>query len=647
MDRSTRIAVPALIVATVVCGVLAALLRSELLAVATAILATLVVVVGLSTVTRAQRHTQPGGVTRFSASTSTTVDMMELSRSGAVPSPVPPGMLLQGAPAAAGALDRVTDSRPECADIVPFTPKLPPGSEPREVVAALLVASRAAGRPLCAHLWLDDQATATLRLVEAVGRYTPEPVPVSTKDGLLGNSISDGHAHLGIIRPADEQAIGEQRWRYVLPLAGSDLQGVAAVDFAGNPPNMEVLTTVSATLRASLSGALALHVARSEAEIARVLVETCASLARVLDPNDVLHAALESAMGLAEAETGSIMILDPETRRMRIAIARGLPEDIVTQTDISEGDGIAGWVVASRQPLVIEDLKDRGIRSRRHGVRSAVCVPLADDDGVIGVLNVGSTTFHARISRTTLHTLEALGRTIVVALRNAWASGEGQDLYFDTLKALALALEARDPYSHGGTERVIELAEALAEYFGMAPEDTKALRVAAMLHDVGMVAAGTNASSAEGPLTTVEWGMLKMHPVIAAEILAEAPTLSNVIPIVYHHHEHYDGSGYVAGLAGAEIPLGARILSVVDAYVSMTSGRPYRLALTHADAVSELRREAGRQFDPSIVQAVIDVVGVSDGAGLLGGLTRTVVSPEKHESRPGWRPSGTAEVTRN
>jgi hypothetical protein len=349
-----------------------------------------------------------------------------------------------------------------------------------------------------------------------------------------------------------------------------------------------------------------------------VLVETCAALGRVLDPNDVLHTALDSAMELAGAQTGSIMILDPETHRMRIAIARGLPQDIVTQTDIPEGDGIAGWVVSSRQPLVIEDLQDRGIRSRRHGVRSAVCVPLADDAGVIGVLNVGSTTFHARVSRTTLRTLEALGKTVVVALRNAWASDDAHDLYFDTLKVLALALEARDPYSRGGTERVIELADALAEYFGMSLDDTKALRVAAMLHDVGMGAAGSNASSAEGPLTTVEWGMLKMHPVIAAEILAEAPSLGNVIPIVYHHHEHYDGSGYVTGLAGAEIPLGSRILAVVDAYVAMTSGRPYRISLSHADAIAELRREAGKQFDPSIVQAVIEVVGASAGAGLLG-----------------------------
>ncbi len=221
-----------------------------------------------------------------------------------------------------------------------------------------------------------------------------------------------------------------------MPLTGSDLRGVAAIDFEGrDEPDGAVLTTISASLRASLSGALALHVAHLEAETARILVDTCSRLARALDPDDVLHSALDHAMELAAAQTGSIMILDPETRRMRIAVAHGLPDDVVASTDISEGDGIAGWVLASRQPLVIEDLKEAGVRSRRHGIRSAVCVPLADEQGMIGVLNVGCTSFHARISRTHLQTLEALARSIVVALRNAWAAEGAQDVYFDTLKA--------------------------------------------------------------------------------------------------------------------------------------------------------------------------------------------------------------------
>jgi HD-GYP domain-containing protein (c-di-GMP phosphodiesterase class II) len=163
----------------------------------------------------------------------------------------------------------------------------------------------------------------------------------------------------------------------------------------------------------------------------------------------------------------------------------------------------------------------------------------------------------------------------------------------------------------------MELAEKLGQYFSLTPDDTKALRIAAMLHDVGMSAAGNAAQTGVTPLSTVEWGMLKMHPVIAAEILTQTPALGSVIPLVYHHHEHYDGSGYVAGLSGSDIPLGARILAVADAYVAMTSTRPYRQTLTQTQAIDELQRLAGSQFDPRVVHALVTIVGDPDRQGLL------------------------------
>ena len=102
--------------------------------------------------------------------------------------------------------------------------------------------------------------------------------------------------------------------------------------------------------------------------------------------------------------------------------------------------------------------------------------------------------------------------------------------------------------------------------------------------------------------------MLKMHPVIAAEILEQAPALRAAIPIVYHHHEHYDGGGYVGGIAGDGIPLGARILAVADAYVAMISDRSYRAGKTHDEALAELLGESGSQFDPHVVKAFAEVL---------------------------------------
>jgi HD-GYP domain-containing protein (c-di-GMP phosphodiesterase class II) len=293
-----------------------------------------------------------------------------------------------------------------------------------------------------------------------------------------------------------------------------------------------------------------------------------------------------------------------------IVVSRGLPIDVTRDTSLAEGEGIAGWVLASRQPLLIEDLPAKSAAARRHGIRSAVSVPIGDDDGVLGVLNVGSRSFPARFTESHLSAVEMLGRQTATALRNARAVSESREIYFGTLKALALALETKDPYSCGGTERVLECAAALGDVFALTNEEREALRIAALLHDMGMASVGEGVLSADRPLTTVEQALLKMHPHIAAEMLAQAPALRHVVPIVYHHHEWYNGEGYVGGLAGEQIPLGARILAVADAYVAMTSDRPYRAAMPARDALKELADNAGTQFDPDVVEALRDLLNV-------------------------------------
>jgi putative nucleotidyltransferase with HDIG domain len=183
-----------------------------------------------------------------------------------------------------------------------------------------------------------------------------------------------------------------------------------------------------------------------------------------------------------------------------------------------------------------------------------------------------------------------------------------RELYFATLRALALALETKDPYARGTTDRVVTLATALGKEMGLDEHDMQSLEVAALLHDIGMSASGEVIAASSRPLSTFERGLLKLHPVLAAEILEEVPALQNVIPIVYHHHEWYDGRGYVVGLAGESIPLGARILAVADAYTAMTMDRPYRSALNAREARDELVRGSGTQFDPEVVRAFLDLI---------------------------------------
>jgi hypothetical protein len=485
---------------------------------------------------------------------------------------------------------------------------VPMSVEPCDVLESLLRNAGLAGRAVSAHLWLEDVGTPTLRLVCAEGPVRPDPTPVPAADGVLGAALSHEvaqHERVGSPMSGESQA---PQWRYALPLLTDEASGVVAVDFADETePDSAVMDQVFSAMRGLLMGSLALHVARSEASSARQLLETATDLSRLIDPDAVVNSALQHALKLSGAETGSVMLLDPLSGQMRIACACGLPESVVGDTRVSEGEGIAGWVLASGRPLVVEDLDHQGPQSRRHGVLSAASVPISDDDGVLGVLNVGSRRFHARFSRSHVRALEAIGRIAAIALRNARAMTLTQDLFFDTLKALALAMETRDPYTRGGTARILEIATSLGEKMALGESDAHALKLGALLHDIGMSAAGDGVTATSRPLTTVEWGMLKMHPQIAAEILDQAPALRQVVPIVFHHHERYDGSGYAQGLAGDDIPLGARILSVADAYVAMTSARPYRLAMTAEKAMGELAAGAGSQFDPKVVDALVEL----------------------------------------
>jgi HD-GYP domain-containing protein (c-di-GMP phosphodiesterase class II) len=169
----------------------------------------------------------------------------------------------------------------------------------------------------------------------------------------------------------------------------------------------------------------------------------------------------------------------------------------------------------------------------------------------------------------------------------------------------------------------------MGEALALTAAELETLRVAALLHDVGMSAAGETVEVSGRPLSTVEWGMLKMHPLVAVDILSQVPALAEVVPLVRHHHERWDGSGYVAGIAKDEIPLGSRILSVADAFVAMTSERPYRPSMSSGQALAELAAHAGTQFDPRVVRVFAEQV-LESGTG----AAPSEPVPGEHNDRP-------------
>ncbi len=491
-----------------------------------------------------------------------------------------------------------------------FQPVAPTTLEPHSVIRAFFENGKLLGNAMAAHLWFADSGSGTLRMIVSEGPLSPSDRPLPLDDPTLGRALSRGTVTIDQLNRFTTPTSGTTVVsRVSFPVVTGDLKGVAGLDFVGPVPDGEGLTALGTAMRLPLAAALALHRAQKRTEESVALIDAARELSGVLDAHDVLRLTLDRAIGLAQAGTGSIMLLDEVTSQLTIAEASGLPEDVIASTVVKIGEGIAGWVAASGQAVLIEDLPGNRVSGQKHGVRSAVSVPLGDDQGLLGVINVGSRTFPARFTREHLEALELLGQQAAVALRNARRVSSAGELYFDTLRTLAIALEAKDPYSEGGTERVVEYATAIARAMHLDRDESRAIEIAAMLHDIGMSALGSVGAEGTRPLTTVDRGLLKMHPMIAADILEQAPALRSVAPIVYHHHEHFDGTGYVAGVAGEGIPLGARILSVADAYVAMTSDRPYRNAMSTERAAGELLEKAGTQFDPDVVSAFLGLLG--------------------------------------
>jgi putative nucleotidyltransferase with HDIG domain len=183
-----------------------------------------------------------------------------------------------------------------------------------------------------------------------------------------------------------------------------------------------------------------------------------------------------------------------------------------------------------------------------------------------------------------------------------------EEAYFATLGALAAALEAKDAYTNDHAIEIAELAGAVCDELRIAPADARLIRLGALLHDIGKIGIPESILRKPGPLTNAESTVMQRHPQIGARILEPVPHFAQLVPLVRASHERYDGDGYPDGLSADRIPLGSRVIGVCDAFHAMTEDRVYRKAMAPAEAIAEIERCSGTQFDPECVRALLDVV---------------------------------------
>jgi diguanylate cyclase (GGDEF)-like protein len=266
---------------------------------------------------------------------------------------------------------------------------------------------------------------------------------------------------------------------------------------------------------------------------------------------------------------------------------------------------------AARQPLErilmeLEDLETGVVR----GVSASV--------GIAGLGAGDKPESVLAAARSALEQARAAGGRQAVVFGGSSENGEAAlELgHGDVIAALASALQERDRYTGDHSESVVDLTARVGEGLALGSEEINRVRTAALLHDIGKVGVPDEILHKPGPLTDLEWEIMRQHPVIGERILRAIPGLGDVARIVRHEHERWDGKGYPDRLAGTEIPVGSRIILACDAYHAMVSDRPYRKAMNHVHAMAELGGNAGTQFDPDVVQALVGYLFGRRQAGL-------------------------------
>jgi HD-GYP domain-containing protein (c-di-GMP phosphodiesterase class II) len=202
-------------------------------------------------------------------------------------------------------------------------------------------------------------------------------------------------------------------------------------------------------------------------------------------------------------------------------------------------------------------------------------------------------------------------------------------------ESLGNAIDAKDRFTRQHSDEVAEVSHLLARRMGLPSQLADHIHIAGHLHDIGKIGVPDHILQKEGPLSAGEWRAIKMHPVIGAEIIAPVLFLSStgIVGMVYHHHESFDGRGYPAGLKGADIPLGARIIAAADSLSAMLQNRPYRRRMGFAEAVQKIAALSGAQYDPQVVEVLLDNTGLV--AKAIDKLTAADPGPEEPGSIPG------------
>jgi putative nucleotidyltransferase with HDIG domain len=342
------------------------------------------------------------------------------------------------------------------------------------------------------------------------------------------------------------------------------------------------------------------------------IMKVTKAITSILDLGRLLEFCLQLLGREMRVANSSIMLLEPDGLHLTVKASYGPRSDQVRNQTRRLGDGVAGWVAEYKEPLLVTGFSETSAFAtefcENYATSSFLCVPLVLQERTLGVLNLTGKTTGEPFTEADRDFVLAIAGQIAVAIENARLCDQIQQNSLNAVQALVESLEARDPYTSGHSARVTSYALRVAKTMGVSEASLDTLRYAGRLHDIGKLGISEELLHKNGTLQDTDWSRIQEHPTKGAHIIQSLGFLDRTEPIVLHHHERWDGTGYPDGLKGEEIPFLTRILSVADSYDAMTSERPYRLAMSRQQAIEELNSGINTQFDPAVVRQFVRVI---------------------------------------
>jgi response regulator RpfG family c-di-GMP phosphodiesterase len=467
------------------------------------------------------------------------------------------------------------------------------------------------------HVRATSSSTSFSLEPEAARQLFDSGEPYLEDSGLEGSCIKDLRSEFGLSSVLLLPMVVRGRTTGIILLS----DGVAKRYFG--PDEIEIAASFSNRLAVAMENARLHSKEQRKIKETVALLEIARAVNSTLDLHEILDKAVQMTVDLCGVVMCVIYLLDSENGRFIPGAYYGFIDDSLWSEERASGFDVSllqkelTTMLERGKPVIIPSHNQNYLMPSdviyEHGVNLVLMLPLSSRENLTGVFTLFYPHRVSELEREEIEVVGAIAAQASIAIENAALYEDIEKSYFSTVKALAKAIEVKDPYTHGHSERVTEYALMIAEAMELNERDKQKLKYAATLHDIGKIGIAGRVLNKAGALTDEEYMHVKTHPLLGDTIIEPVEFLQGPRPIILHHHERYDGKGYPGGLKGTDIPLCARILSVADAFEAMRSDRPYRRALPLETALEELSSNAGTQFDPDVVAAFISILESGKG----------------------------------